>query len=522
VREIKAMATLESTHKFDQLNSLAEFAEKEFGVPKEQLTTEQIEAAEARLVELAQRDGYPELLKTLQKIPGTTILVRKGSLRFKEVFFDKGLRIATRLRFATFLSDHEKHPLVLPSDSPATKLLIRHYHGIEDHPGHKTTHAMLTKRYYLSVNVVKAVVYGCKQCRERKPIQVSTPPAPLHYSRLQKGASVFLMTGMDFFGPFTINKGKKMWGLLLTCLTTRAVHLEAVERLTVPAWINAFGRFVARRGKPKEVFSDSAATFVSGNRIFRHELAEMLKDEELQQVRAHLTQKLGIKFHFNLPGTPHLGGAWERLVGEAKAQMVRSSESVVKLTRDSFETFLASVESLLNQRPLWITEDLRVITPAHILAPTTNMGFGLDPKFSFTRVLGQIHQAVSHFWSQWLSHYTKLLSYNRYPSGSPYYLELRVGDQVLVDLGKATFQQHLQAAIVLEVQPQRDGQSRKVKVQLENDVHLWVHISKVYLTETELLERRTIKGNVITQPPADVPSAQGGVWKLGDAPTSQQ
>jgi hypothetical protein len=295
-----------------------------------------------------------------------------------------------------------------------------------------------------------------------------------------------------------------------------------VEKLSVPAWINAFGKFVARRGKPQDVFSDSAATFVCGNRILHRELAEVLDDKELKHLRAYLTQKMGIKFHFNLPGTPHLGGAWERLVRETKAQMVRSLDSVAQLNRDSFSTFLASVESLLNQRPLWIDEDLRVITPAHILAPTTNMGFGLDPRFSFTRVLGQIRQAVDHFWSQWMSHYTKLLSYNRYPSGSPYYLELKAGDKVLVDLGKSTFKQQWQPAEVLEVQLPRDGQSRKIKVELEGNNQLWVHISKVYLTESELLGRRTTKGQVIAEPSPDVPAAQGGVLKSGDALASPQ
>jgi hypothetical protein len=381
---------------------------------------------------------------------------------------------------------------------------------------------MLTKKYYLSANVVKSVVYKCEHCREKSPIQVKTLPAPLHFSRLQKGAAVFMMTGMDFFGPFVVAGGKKMWGLLLTCLTTRAVHLEAVEKLSVPAWINAFGRFVARCGKPQEVFSDSAATFVSGNRILHRELAEILDDKELRHLKAYLMQKMGIRFHFNLPGTPHLGGAWERLVRETKAQMVRSLESVAQLTRDSFSTFLASVESLLNQRPLWIDEDLRVITPAHILAPTTSMGFGLDPRFSFTRVLGQIRQAVDHFWSQWMSHYTKLLSYNRYPSGSPYYLELKAGDKVLVDLGKSTFKQQWQPAEVLEVQQPRDGQSRKIKVKLEDNNQLWIHISKVYLTECELLARRTTKGQVIAKPSPDVPAAQGGVLKSGDALASHQ
>jgi hypothetical protein len=173
---------------------------------------------------------------------------------------------------------------------------------------------------------------------------------------------------------------------------------------------------------------------------------------------------------------------------------------------------------LLNKRPLWIDEDLRVITPEHILKPATDQGFALDAKFSFARVLGQIRQAVAHFWERWMSQYTKILSYNRYARGSPFYLDLKAGDAVLVDLGKSIFHQQLQGAQVIETKKSRDGQARKIRVQLDDKKKIWVHIKKLYLPESQLLERRIQSKDIALPPVADVLSAQGGVLESGGVP----
>jgi hypothetical protein len=61
----------------------------------------------------------------------------------------------------------------------------------------------------------------------------------------------FYETGMDHFGPFEVQRAKKVWALLLICLTTSAVHCEPVDTLSVDSHRNALDRFVARRGKPR-------------------------------------------------------------------------------------------------------------------------------------------------------------------------------------------------------------------------------------------------------------------------------
>ena len=61
----------------------------------------------------------------------------------------------------------------------------------------------------------------------------------------------------------------KRYGVLFTCLSTRAIHLEVAHSLDTDSFINAMRRFIARRGQPEEVRSDNGGNFVRGERELR-------------------------------------------------------------------------------------------------------------------------------------------------------------------------------------------------------------------------------------------------------------
>ena len=77
--------------------------------------------------------------------------------------------------------------------------------------------------------------------------------APLPAFRFPSAATQFPFSnsGVDFFGPFYIEDTKgnleKHYGLIFTCLITRAVHLESCPDLNTGTFLNAFGRFTSRR-----------------------------------------------------------------------------------------------------------------------------------------------------------------------------------------------------------------------------------------------------------------------------------
>ena len=82
--------------------------------------------------------------------------------------------------------------------------------------------------------------------------------------RLSPG-SPFESTYIDYFGPFEIRFGKrqrtKVRGVIFTCLTTRAIHLELVTNLTTDRFLMALRRFISIYGQPKVIRSDNGQNF---------------------------------------------------------------------------------------------------------------------------------------------------------------------------------------------------------------------------------------------------------------------
>ena len=78
--------------------------------------------------------------------------------------------------------------------------------------------------------------------------------------RLYGNAKPFSSTGIDYFGPIKVKATKstrknpalnKRYRVIFVCLTMRALHLEAADKLTTESFILDPSRFIARRGHIK-------------------------------------------------------------------------------------------------------------------------------------------------------------------------------------------------------------------------------------------------------------------------------
>lgn len=81
-------------------------------------------------------------------------------------------------------------------------------------------------------------------------------------------APPFTFSAVNYFGPWYIKEGRrelKRYGVLFTCLLSRAVHIEVSDTLTTDSFINAYRRFVGRRGPIRQVRSES------GNKLRRRD-----------------------------------------------------------------------------------------------------------------------------------------------------------------------------------------------------------------------------------------------------------
>lgn len=94
--------------------------------------------------------------------------------------------------------------------------------------------------------------------------------------RLQGLRRAFANSGLHFLGPLTVvigRRSEKRYGLLITCLVDRAVHLEVVHSMGSDSFIIALWRFIVHCGKPEVFFSDNGTNIVARERELRKGIA---------------------------------------------------------------------------------------------------------------------------------------------------------------------------------------------------------------------------------------------------------
>ena len=127
----------------------------------------------------------------------------------------------------------------------------------------------------------------------------------------------FANSGIDFFGPFYIEDSKgvieKHYGLIFTCMVTRAVHLETCPDLNTDTFLNAFRRFCCRRCQPQLLYSDIGKTFVGASEELKKTVQALNNDRMYKALAV-----VNTTWKFNPPYGPHFGGVWERLIQSAK------------------------------------------------------------------------------------------------------------------------------------------------------------------------------------------------------------
>ena len=124
-------------------------------------------------------------------------------------------------------------------------------------------------------------------------------------------------------------------------------------------------KMMARRGKPRNIYSDNGTNFAGAER----ELKECLDGVDQAKISDTLSQDR-IQWSFNHTSAPHFGGVWERLVKSAKkALKITLNDQLVN--DETLLTLMAEIKSLLNSRPLTHVsvdpQDLEAITTNHFL-----------------------------------------------------------------------------------------------------------------------------------------------------------
>ena len=159
--------------------------------------------------------------------------------------------------------------------------------------------------------LVAKLIHTCVLCRKLRRPTESQRMAELPKERLEASAP-FTYSGMDCFGPFIVKKARKeykRYGLIFTCLYSRAVHIEMLEDLSTDSFINALRCFISLRGAVRQLHCDQGSNFVGA----RNEFKEALKQCDTKVLEIFLSERQ-CEFVFNAPSASHAGGVWERQI----------------------------------------------------------------------------------------------------------------------------------------------------------------------------------------------------------------
>lgn len=321
------------------------------------------------------------------------------------------LCVGGRLRRSKCIEEEAKHPALLPNKHKVSQLIIEDNHRKLGHAGRSHVLASVRSRYWITKgnSAVRSVLNKCVLCRKTNGKVNEQKMADLPEERVNP-APPFTVTGVDVFGPFQVKDGRKSvkrYGVLFTCLTTRAIHLETVNSLETDSFIQSLRRFIARRGNVKILRSDNGTNFVGANRELKKCLAEM-DDEVYTYLLKH-----EIDWIFNPPGASTMGGVWERQIRTVRKVLASLlTENVGYLDDETLRTLFCEIEAIVNSRPLTTvsSDDMNPLTPNHALG--IECGIIVPPPGNFQRDdiymrkrWRRVQYFTNLFWSKWKKEY---------------------------------------------------------------------------------------------------------------------
>ena len=435
----------------------------------------EMRAAENSLIRQAQQDEFSEEIATL--IQGRQI-ARSSSLFKSTPFIDENgvLRMRGRIAACAFITEEAKNPIILPRDHHITTLIISHYHSKYHHLNQETVVNELRQRFSISrVRVSCAKVRrNCQRCKNdyakpSVPIMADLPDA-----RLAAYTRPFTHVGIDYFGPMEVAVGRrveKRWGMLATCMTTRAVHIEIAHSLSSDSCVMAIRNMIARRGTPRYIYCDRGTNFVGTSRELSRVEEELNLEAIMQEFISSQTA-----WCFNPPMSPHMGGCWERLF-----RSVKNSLKALNLPRrpsdEVLRNALLEIENTLNSRPLThvsIADNAApALTPNHILLGTSNGSKPLtvlDDSSTIVRQCWRTSQVIANqFWRRWIAEYLPEITRRTkwYNSDS---LPVKVNDIVIIV--DSTFPRNCwPKGRVIATRRGRDGEVRSATVRTAAGVY---------------------------------------------------
>lgn len=340
-------------------------------------TPEEIQEALDELARQAQQVSFQREYKALlagEDLPATSKLAKYIPCLDEDGFIRVGSRMTSQGEILGESREWLK-PIVIPAKHEFTKRLVLWLHEITNHAGPAVTLSRVRERYWplRGKATIREYLRRCQRCRILEAKQKGQLMAPLPEERTDYVHPPFTHTAMDAIGPLFILEGtrdrkelkrtykdakkekkarqeageeKKVWILVFTCMTVRAVHLELLEDMAVESYIGALRRFIASYGKPRTVRLDNfrSHTAMAGevNKLLRRNFMKKASEQAME---------LGVRWSWSSKFMPSTNGVVERMCQTVK-KALKKTIGKNELTYVELLTLIKEAQMLINNRPL--------------------------------------------------------------------------------------------------------------------------------------------------------------------------
>lgn len=439
--------------------------------PPTYISVEELEEAERRLIKHCQYESFLEDIELLKSRKP----IRKQSKLFQlsPALDDYGLLVLSgRTDLATCMESRAKRPIILPKKHDLTRLIIRHYHEKFAHQGVETVLNEIRQKYWVidGRSAVKSVFADCQLCKVKKAKPVIPLMGQIPKERLTPNVKPFTFVGMDYFGPLMVTVGRrseKRWGVIFTCLSVRAIHLEVAHSLTTDSTIMALRRMIARRGSPKVMISDNGTNLRGASK----ELRKAIEELNTREINEEMILR-SIEWKYNSPASSHMGGIWERLIRSVKNSFYTILQNRT-LKDELLLTLFAEVESIINARPIIKVStdpnDLEALTPNHFIMGSSNRdcSYSTIEDSNLRCQWRKAQQIANEYWRRWIREYLPSLTKRSKwcDDGKP----IEVNDIVFV-IEENCPRNKWKLGKIENVYPGPDGRIRVVDVKTKNGI----------------------------------------------------
>ena len=367
-------------------------------------TPETIRNASTTIYFVCQAELRSDMTKTKQRFRKYNPIVDQDGL-----IRGKGRLVKTEL------NDEVKYPVLLPGEYATLRTFAIHYHRKYLHQGYRV---VLVNLFHLGVIIgggkalLKSVADKCFFCRTRRRKLLQQQMGTLPSFRIRVKEAPFASVAIDFFGNLKIRVSRNASingaAMIVTCMTTRCIHLELSSIQNTNSFLQAWRRFVSRRGvHPNHVFSDGGGAFQGAHQP----IVQWISEWDRHLITNEFPQtKFEFNWKFNVPTASHMNGVVESLIHSVRkgldAAIFNYTRSI--LTFENWSTVLSEVTYVINSRPLFPEGDpweFHCITGNDILHPYGQPNipqFGEELPESCRKMFNTAQNKVTAFWKAWM------------------------------------------------------------------------------------------------------------------------